>query len=62
MPAEVAVVGDNTHDLEMARAAGAGWAIGVLSGNSDREHLEPHADVILAGVTNLTGWLDSVRV
>src|SRR5262245_24752303 len=33
-PPDVAVVGDNPHDLEMARSAGAGLAIGVLSGNS----------------------------
>lgn len=57
-PAEVAVVGDNIHDLEMARAAGAGWAIGVLSGNSDVEHLGPHADVVLDSVADLAEWLD----
>ncbi len=34
-PAEIAVVGDNVHDLEMARAAGAGLAVGVLSGTGD---------------------------
>ncbi len=61
MPSEVAVVGDNTHDLEMARAAGAGWAVGVLTGNGGREHLEPYADVILDGVADLTDWLDSLR-
>lgn len=59
-PAEVAVVGDNTHDLEMARAAGAGWAIGVLTGNSDRAHLEPLADVILDGVADLQDWLNTI--
>ena len=61
VPSEVAVIGDNTHDLEMARAAGAGWAVGVLTGNGGREHLEPHADIILDGVADLTNWLDSVR-
>ena len=29
-PAEIAMVGDNTHDMEMARAANVGAAIGVL--------------------------------
>ncbi len=29
---QIAVVGDNTHDLEMAKNAGAGLKIGVLSG------------------------------
>jgi len=59
-PAEVAVVGDNTHDLEMARAAGAGWAVGVLTGNGGREDLEPLADVILNGVADLTEWLSGL--
>ncbi|MEJ8573435.1 HAD family hydrolase [Microbaculum marinum] len=57
-PEEVAVVGDNTHDLEMARAAGAGWAVGVLSGNGSRDDLAPHADVILDGVSDLLAWID----
>jgi phosphoglycolate phosphatase len=60
-PAEVVVVGDNTHDLEMARSAGAGWAIGVLSGNSDRHHLEPVADVILESAAELPDWLAAGR-
>jgi len=60
-PDEVAMVGDNTHDLEMARAAGAGWAVGVLTGNGGRHDLEPHADVILDGIADLLDWLDSHR-
>lgn len=60
-PGEVAVVGDNTHDLDMARAAGAGWAVGVLTGTSDRAHLEPHADVILEGVSELVAWLEQTN-
>ena len=39
--AEIAVVGDNLHDLDMAKAAGAGLAIGVLTGNSSRTDLAP---------------------
>jgi phosphoglycolate phosphatase len=61
LPAEVAVVGDNLHDLEMARAAGAGWAVGVLTGNSDHARLAPYADVVLDSVADLFAWLDSVR-
>jgi phosphoglycolate phosphatase len=57
-PPDIAVVGDNAHDLEMAHEAGAGWAIGVLSGNSTREHLEPIADIILDGLDDLLAWLD----
>lgn len=52
-PREIAVVGDNTHDLEMARAAGAGLAIGVLSGTSGREDLAPMADAVLESAADL---------
>ena len=54
---EIAVIGDNSHDLEMARSGGAGLAIGVLSGNGTREALEPLADVILASVADLPSHL-----
>jgi len=53
----IAMVGDNTHDLEMARAAGAGIAVGVLSGNGTRADLEPLADVILDSVADLPDYL-----
>ena len=48
-PAAIAVVGDTPHDLEMAHAAGAGLAIGVLTGASPRESLAPraHQDSVL---------------
>jgi phosphoglycolate phosphatase len=49
----IAMVGDNNHDLEMARAAGAGLAIGVLSGNSRREELAELADIIVDSVADL---------
>ncbi|MFS2325958.1 HAD family hydrolase [Brucella sp. H1_1004] len=52
-PAAIAMVGDNLHDLETAQAAKAGLGIGVLSGNSPREALEPHADVVLNSVADL---------
>lgn len=51
--AAVAVVGDSLHDLEMARAAGAGLAIGVLTGASPRETLLPHADHVIAGIAEI---------
>jgi phosphoglycolate phosphatase len=54
---EIAMVGDNRHDLEMARAGGAGLAIGVLSGTGTRETLAPMADVILESVADLPGFL-----
>jgi phosphoglycolate phosphatase len=47
---EIAVVGDNRHDLVMARAASAGLSVGVLSGTGTRETLEPLADLVLGSV------------
>jgi phosphoglycolate phosphatase len=52
-PGEVAVVGDNLHDLVMARAAGAALAVGVLTGNGTREDLAPFADHIIASIEDL---------
>ncbi len=54
---EIAMVGDNRHDLEMARAGGAGLAVGVLSGTGTRETLRPLADVILDSIADLPGFL-----
>ena len=51
------MVGDNRHDLEMARAGGAGLAVGVLSGTGTRETLSPMADVILDSIVDLPGYL-----
>ena len=51
--AEVAVVGDAVNDLAMARAAGAGLAIGVLTGVTGRETLKPLADIVLASVAEI---------
>jgi len=56
-PSEIAVVGDSRHDLEMARAGGAGLAVGVLSGTGTRETLAPLADVILDSITDLAEYL-----
>lgn len=52
-PSEVAMVGDNIHDLQAARAAGAGAAIGVLSGNSTIDDLTALADVVLDSVAEV---------
>ena len=51
------MVGDNRHDLETARAAGAGLAVGVLSGTGTRETLAPMADVLLDSVADLPAYL-----
>ena len=52
----IAVIGDNTHDIEMAHAAGAGLTIGVLTGTSARDELAPHADVVLGSAAELIGY------
>ena len=59
VPDQLAVVGDNVHDMEMGIAAGVGLRIGVLSGNSSAEKLAPHADFILDSVMDLPQLLVS---
>jgi phosphoglycolate phosphatase len=54
---EIAMVGDNRHDLEMARAGRAGLAVGVLSGTGTQERLAPLADVVLSSVRDLPLYL-----
>jgi phosphoglycolate phosphatase len=56
--AEVAVVGDNLHDMEMANAAGAGLKVAVLTGTGTQASLSAHADVCLDGITDLEALLD----
>jgi phosphoglycolate phosphatase len=55
-PEEVMMIGDNTHDLEMARAAGA-IAVGVLSGTGRELDLAPLADYLLGSVADLPSFL-----
>lgn len=54
---QIAMVGDNRHDLEMARAGGCGLAVGVLSGTGTRESLSQIADVVLDSVADLPAYL-----
>jgi phosphoglycolate phosphatase len=49
-PARTAVVGDAPADLVMARAAGAGRTVAVLTGVGDRADLAPLADVVVDSV------------
>lgn len=59
LPVEaIAMVGDNSHDLEMAHAAGAGLAIGVLSGNSTLDDLAHLSDAILGSIAELPEFLE----
>jgi len=55
--AEVAVVGDNNHDLHMGENAGAGLKIGVLTGTGSRESLGRAADYCLDDITGLEALL-----
>ncbi len=55
-PSRMAVVGDNRHDMVMARAAGA-FAVGVLSGTGTPETLADYCDICLASVADLPGLL-----
>lgn len=56
-PECIAVVGDNSHDLDMGRAAGAGLLVGVLTGTSAREDLAPLADVVIDSIAELPSLL-----
>lgn len=55
---EIAMVGDNTHDLHMAHNARAGLAVGVLTGTSGIEALQPDADYVLGSIEELEALLD----
>ncbi len=59
-PADIAVVGDSRHDMEMGRAAGAGTVVGVLSGAGTRDTLSPLADAIIDNVAILPACFVSV--
>ena len=56
-PAEVVVVGDNRHDIEMGRNAEAGFCVGVLTGTSTRDELEEIADIVLEDIRELPAAL-----
>ena len=58
VPVEVAVVGDNLHDLEMGRRGGVGLVVGVLTGTGERAELATHADHVLDGIQDLEALLD----
>ena len=58
--AEIAMVGDNSHDMEEARNGGAGLAIAVLSGNAKRHDIAHLADHTIASVAELPALLKSL--
>ena len=47
------MAGDNVPDLQMGRAAGVGFTLGVLSGLASAADLAPHADLLLPSVAEL---------
>lgn len=51
--AEVCVVGDSLHDLEMGRAAGAGLIVAVLTGTGTHADLAPTADHVIDSIADL---------
>ena len=53
----VVVVGDNRHDIEMGRDAGAGLCVGVLTGTGTRAELGDCADVVIDGIGELPALL-----
>lgn len=56
-PHQVAVVGDNNHDLHMGRNAGAGLTVAVLTGTGSRESLSQASDYCLNDITELVALL-----
>lgn len=55
-PDQVAMIGDSTHDLHSAKAAGM-IRVGVLTGPASHDDLAPHADVVLPDIGHLPDWL-----
>lgn len=49
----VAVIGDSTHDMHMAAAAGAGYRIAVLTGAGSAETLRPLSHLLLPSIATL---------
>ncbi|MFK0331332.1 HAD family hydrolase [Rhizobium sp. NPDC090275] len=60
-PSEVAVVGDNNHDLHMGRNAKVGLTVAVLTGTGSRETLAAASDHCLNDITELEGLLPDLQ-
>lgn len=54
-PSAIAMVGDNDHDIESGRRAGAGLCVGVLTGSSGNAELAPISDLVLDSIADLPG-------
>ncbi|WP_293450828.1 HAD family hydrolase [Planktotalea sp.] len=55
-PFHTVMLGDSTHDLIAAHAAGMA-ALGVLTGVARAAELAPHADAVLSDISQLPEWL-----
>jgi phosphoglycolate phosphatase len=60
-PSEVAVVGDNNHDLHMGRNAKVGLTVAVLTGTGSRESLAAASDHCLNDITELEELLPDLQ-
>jgi phosphoglycolate phosphatase len=60
-PHEIAMVGDNTHDMEEAHNGGAGLAIGVLTGNAAHHDIAHLAHHVLDSVADIPGLLKQLN-
>lgn len=57
-PGQIVLVGDTPHDLDMGRAAAVGRVVGVLTGSSTADQLEPNCDAVIPGIAGLEALLD----
>ncbi len=60
LPHEVLMVGDSSHDMHSARAAGS-LAVAVTTGMATADALRPHADHVLNGISELPDLLASLH-
>jgi phosphoglycolate phosphatase len=59
-PEQILMIGDTTHDLEMAHNAGVA-ALAVCTGSQNRERLEQARPLgCLDSVAELPAWLDTM--
>ncbi len=61
-PEEIIMVGDNHHDMDEAANGGAGYKVGVLSGNCIEGELDHLADVMLNHIGELPAHLEQINV
>ncbi|MGB7317811.1 MAG: HAD family hydrolase [Planktotalea sp.] len=58
-PFHTVMLGDSTHDLQAARAAGMA-AVGVLTGVAKAAELAPLSDAVLSDIGQLPAWLNEM--